>query len=181
MAPIILLRISRTLILQSVVRVLSFRKRPSETHSGPGLETPTDAVTFVRLQHQVRSRPDQRASRRGLFFCYKYFSCCLAQRILCEVSFVSFSSLLPPYQLLSLSPNKASADNAGSKGLQPYTTPKHTRTAWSCSCSKGGRISLRIKQTKYAAAATCTRYVVNPWTCRCTCTQACGTNCWVRW
>lgn len=72
MAPIILLGISRTLILQSVVRVLSFRKRPPETHSGPGLETPTDAVTVVRLQHQVRSRPDQRARRRGLFFCYKY-------------------------------------------------------------------------------------------------------------
>jgi hypothetical protein len=58
MAPIILLAISRTLILQSVVRVLSFRKRPPETHSGPGLETPTDAVTVVRLQHQVRSRPE---------------------------------------------------------------------------------------------------------------------------
>jgi len=39
-----------TLILHSVVRVLLFRKRPSETNSGPGLETPTDAVTVVRLQ-----------------------------------------------------------------------------------------------------------------------------------
>jgi hypothetical protein len=141
MAPIILLRISRTLILQSVVRVLSFRKRPSETHSGPGLETPTDAVTFVRLQHQVRSRPDQRASRRGLFFCYKYFSCCLAQRILCEVSFVSFSSLLPPYQLLSLYRNKASSDNASSKG-PPTSHTTNTRLAWSCSCSKERRVIL---------------------------------------
>lgn len=45
--------------------MLLFRKRPSETHSGPGLMTPTDAVAVVRLQHQVRSRPAWRASRRG--------------------------------------------------------------------------------------------------------------------
>jgi hypothetical protein len=47
MAPIFLLSTSETLILQSVVRVVPFRKRPSETHSGPGLETPTDAVTVA--------------------------------------------------------------------------------------------------------------------------------------
>jgi hypothetical protein len=127
MAPIFLLVISRTLILQSVVRVVPFRKRPSETHSGPGLETPTDAVTVVRLQHQVRSRPDRHAIRRGLFFCYKYFFYCLTQRILCEVSFVSISGFLPPYQLLSLYRNKASADNAISKGLPTlsHTTIPH--------------------------------------------------------
>jgi len=101
------------------VRALSFRKRPSETHGGPGLETPTDAVTVVHgrpssASSSFSSRPVRKSARP--IFCYKYFSCCLAQRILCEVSFVSFSNLLPPHQLLSLHRNKASPDNANSKG-----------------------------------------------------------------
>ena len=47
-----------------VAQAVPFRKRPSETHSGPGLMTPTDAVAVVRLQHQVRSRPDRYAGQR---------------------------------------------------------------------------------------------------------------------
>ena len=64
MGPICPHRPSRlSLILHSVVRVLLFRKRPSETNSGPGLETPTDAVTVVRLQ--LSSYPLSSSTARG--------------------------------------------------------------------------------------------------------------------
>jgi len=162
MAPIFLLAISRTLILQSVVRVVPFRKRPSETHSGPGLETPTDAVTVVRLQHQVRSRPYRRASRRGLFFCYKYLSVALHKGSCVK----SLSSRFPVSCLLTsffrCSETKPQQTTRAAKDYQPHTQPHRTRPAWSCFCSKGRRISLRVKQTKYAAVATCTRYVADP-------------------
>ena len=84
---------SQSAMLQSVVQVLSFRKRPSETHSGLGLKTPTDAVKVVHLQHPVHSRPVQaRISARPSFATSTFLFCC-AQRILCELSFVLSLSL----------------------------------------------------------------------------------------
>lgn len=126
MAPIFLLSISETLILQSVVRVLPFRKRPSETHSGPGLETPTDAVTFVRLQHQVRSRPVWRASQRSdpsttstIPFTLHKGSCVKSLSSRSPVS-----CLLP--NSFRRSETKPSADNACSKGTPAlHTTRAH--------------------------------------------------------
>ena len=148
MAPIILLGISRTLILQSVVRVLSFRKRPPETHSGPGLETPTDAVTVVRLQHQVRSRPEPaRKSARSILLLQVPFPVALHKGS-CVKSLSSRSSvsclLTSFFRCIETKPPQTTR---AAKDHQLYTQPNHTRPAWSCSCSKERRIVIRATQT----------------------------------
>lgn len=95
--------------------MLLFRKRPSETHSGPGLMTPTDAVAVVRLQHQVRSRPVWRASRRGYSLATSTFHVALHKGS-CVKSLSSYSP--------SLASSPASFAAPRQSLLQTTTAPK---------------------------------------------------------
>ena len=118
-----------TLVLHSVVRVLLFRKRPSETNSGPGLETPTDAVTVVRLQLAIISALVQCSARSSEgVFCFKYFSTCLTQRILCESPFASFPvSCLLAASFFRHSETKARLPQTttAAKEHRPYACQRH--------------------------------------------------------
>ena len=73
-----------------------------------------------------------------------------------------------------------SADNDSSKGTPTLRLSTPQGTAWSCDCSKEGQPILRIKQTRCAAAATCSKYVANPWACMCSCNWSCETNRWAQ-
>jgi hypothetical protein len=165
-----------TLVLHSVVRVLLFRKRPSETNSGPGLKTPTDAVTVVRLQLYIRSALVQCSTRSSVgVFCYKYFSTCLTQRILCESPFASFPVSCLPASPASFATPRQRLPSRRQRQQQRNTDPTLVNATRNCLVVRlqqrrtEGQPILRIKQTKYAAAATCSKYVADPWTCRCSC------------
>jgi hypothetical protein len=152
------------------VRVLLFRKRPSETNSGPGLKTPTDAVTVVRLQLYIRSALVQCSTRFGVgVSCYKYSSTCLTQRILCESPFASFPvSCLPASPASFATPRQRPAFRR-QRQQQRNTDRTLVNATRNCLVVRLQQRRTIHKQTKYAAAATCSKYVADPWTCRCSC------------
>lgn len=94
-------------------KVVGFRKRPSETPSGPGLKT-TYACGEL-------GRPSSAASNlvciipSALQYCYKYLTCSLTQRSLCDFFLTSFLSLLAQ-ELLWPPETKPSPDNDHTKG-----------------------------------------------------------------
>lgn len=122
-----------TLVLHSVVRVLLFRKRPSETNSGPGLETPTDALTVVRLQLSIISALVLSGARFSVgVFCYKYFSTCLTQRILCESPFASFPVSCLPAQPASFATPRQRPACRRQRQQQRNTDPTLVNTTRNC-------------------------------------------------
>lgn len=94
-------------------KVIGFRKRPSETPSGPGLKT-TYACGEL-------GRPSSAASNfvciipSALQYCYKYPTRLLTQRRLCDFFLTSFLSL-PAQELLWPPETKPSPNNDYTKG-----------------------------------------------------------------
>lgn len=127
MRPICPHRPSRLFILHSVVvRVLLFRKRPSETNSGLGIETPTDAVTVVRLQllpYPLSSSPVS----VSIFLLQVLFDLPCTKDLV-RIPSCLVSRLLPHSQHFSPLRDKGSpsADNDSSKGTptQRLSTPQ---------------------------------------------------------
>lgn len=168
---------------------MPFRKRPPETHSGPGLETSYgcgESTSTAVFSNKVSSSSSACSVSAELVDCYKYSFVLLTQRescFWCLFLASSFcSSLLPPaFPFATPSPRQSTIHRTTIAPKEPISLAHYqrlhrarlvARTISKERCIGGRSCADKVQ----LAAGTCSRYAPILLQCRFQCRQASATN-----